>query len=249
MVLIRRGAAFALALLCMCGLLAGCASSLPDYSAQTHTVRAGETLYAIAWQYGVDHRALGRWNGLSDPNLIFPGQRLLIRPADGPTAPRSPTASSAPVRTSPSSPGAGSAPPAPRPAPAARVVTQPAPDWNWPTRGVIVARFGASDGIDSGIALAGMSGQTVVAAAAGNVVYVGTGLAGYGQLVIVKHNDTYLSAYGHTDRVLVSQGDSVARGQRIASMGLGPRRQARLHFEIRRNGVPVDPLPLLPAQP
>jgi lipoprotein NlpD len=125
----------------------------------------------------------------------------------------------------------------------------PEPAWSWPANGRVAAAFGSQEGIGTGIALAGADGQPILAAADGRVVYVGTGLAGYGQLAIVKHNDTYLSAYGHIERVVVGQGDTVARGERIASMGLGPRRQARLHFEIRRNGVPVDPLALLPSRP
>lgn len=105
-----------------------------------------------------------------------------------------------------------------------------------------MARFGAAGGIDSGIGIGGRVGQPVRAAAAGRVVYAGGGLIGYGQLVIVKHNDTFLSAYGYNSELLVTQGQEVARGATIALMGQGPDRAARLHFEIRRNGLPVDPL-------
>jgi lipoprotein NlpD len=106
----------------------------------------------------------------------------------------------------------------------------------------VVTRFGASDGIASGIAIGGREGQPVRAAAAGRVVYAGGGLIGYGQLVIIKHDETFLSAYGYNSNVLVTQGQEVPRGATIALMGLSPGRQPRLHFEIRRNGVPVDPL-------
>jgi lipoprotein NlpD len=105
--------------------------------------------------------------------------------------------------------------------------------------------FGSGAGIATGIGIGGRVGQPVVAAAGGHVVYAGSGLAGYGQLLIIKHNDTYLTAYGHLDRLLVAQGQDVARGQAVAAMGTGPERQARLHFEVRRNGAPVDPLSLL----
>jgi lipoprotein NlpD len=105
--------------------------------------------------------------------------------------------------------------------------------------------FGSTTGIGTGIAIGGREGQPVRAAASGRVVYAGGGLPGYGQLVILKHNDTYLSAYGHNSRLLVSQGQEVAAGATIARMGLGPEREPRLHFEIRRDGAPVDPLPLL----
>ena len=106
-------------------------------------------------------------------------------------------------------------------------------------------RSGSTTGIGTGIAIGGREGQPVRAAASGRVVYAGGGLPGYGQLVILKHNDTYLSAYGHNSRLLVSQGQEVAAGATIARMGLGPEREPRLHFEIRRDGAPVDPLPLL----
>jgi lipoprotein NlpD len=121
----------------------------------------------------------------------------------------------------------------------------PPPQWQWPTLGPLVYRYGNKAEIASGIGIGGRQGQTVSAAAAGRVVYAGSGLAGYGQLVIIKHNDTYLSAYGHNGRLLVVQGQDVRRGDKIAEMGLSPKRQPRLHFEIRQNGRPVDPLPYI----
>jgi len=105
--------------------------------------------------------------------------------------------------------------------------------------------FGSATGIATGVAIGGREGQPVRAAAAGRVVYAGSGLIGYGQLVILKHNDTYLSAYGHNSRLLVTQGQDVTAGATIALMGVGPERQPRLHFEIRRDGTPVDPLQFL----
>jgi lipoprotein NlpD len=112
----------------------------------------------------------------------------------------------------------------------------------------VVARFGGPEGIASGIGIRGREGQPIHAAAAGRVVYAGSGLMSYGQLLIIKHNDTYLSAYGFNSRLLVAQGQDVAKGQTIAAMGLSPQREPRLHFEIRRNGVPVDPLLLVPEK-
>jgi lipoprotein NlpD len=120
------------------------------------------------------------------------------------------------------------------------------PQWSWPADGAVVMGFGSPTGIATGIAIAGREGQPVRAAAAGHVVYAGSGLIGYGQLVILKHNDTYLTAYGHNGRLFVTQGQDVAAGATIALMGLGPERQPRLHFEIRRDGTPVDPLRYLP---
>jgi lipoprotein NlpD len=213
-----------------------CRPSLVNYEGDVHVVTKGETLYTIAWTHGVDYRELAAWNGLADPDRIYVGQRLRIG-APAARAPGPPAARTVDTRSSPRSPERPLPPP----------VTLPPPAWQWPTQGDIVTKFGSRDGIDSGISIAGRMGQPVVASASGRVVYAGTGLIGYGQLVIIKHNETYLSAYGHTEHVLVKQGDDVERGQRIADMGLGPQRQPLLHFEIRRNGVPVDPLQFLRA--
>jgi lipoprotein NlpD len=121
------------------------------------------------------------------------------------------------------------------------------PLFAWPARGTIVARFGERGILSTGIGISGSVGQDVLAAAPGQVVYVGSGLPQYGQVVIVKHNETWLTAYGHNQRLLVTQDQTVARGQKIGEMGLGPGRQPRLYFEIRRNGDPLDPLDLLPG--
>ena len=228
-------------------LVAGC-TSLDTYDAQYHVVRRGETLYQIAWEHGVDQRDLARWNGLRNPDLIQVGQRLRLTALPGAAA-AAPAVSRAPAGSSAAPPAATAArprQPAPQTTPPARPPVpppaEPPPAWVWPTDGQVVSRFGSSQGIASGVAIGGRVGQAVSAAAAGRVVYAGSGLIGYGQLVIIKHNDTYLSAYGHLNRVLVAQGQDVGRGQQIAAMGVGPERQPRLHFEIRRNGVPVDPL-------
>ena len=206
-------------------LAAGCTSSLVNYEAQTHVVQSGETLYTIAWRYRLDYQHLARINGLEDPDLIYVGQRLNLRGA--------PAAQPAPASSPPSR-----SPPAPS--------MLPAPSWSWPVSGEVVSRFGANSGLGNGIGIAGRVGDSVRAAAPGRVVYAGSGLIGYGQLLIIKHNDTYLSAYGHNSRLIVAQGDEVASGQPIAEMGNGPAQRPQLHFEIRRNGVPEDPLRHLP---
>jgi lipoprotein NlpD len=216
--------------------LGACAPSLQNYEGDYHIVQSGETLYTISWRRGIDYRDLARWNALDDPNLIFVGQRLRLRPP-----PQSARTSASGEPRQANVPASAAAPARPLPTP----VVLPAPEWLWPTPGSVVAPFGSRDGIGTGISIAGTRGQTIRAAAGGRVVYVGTGLAGYGQLVIIKHNDTYLSAYGYTDGVRVDQGQEVVSGQAIALMGLGPRRQPRLHFEIRRNGNPVDPLSMV----
>ncbi len=207
--------------------ISGCAGSLLSFDTTTHVVQAGETLYTIAWQYRVDYQDLARWNDLSDPDLIFVGQRLSLQ-ASG---------TSQPVQASRPAPQPRPLPPAPTLAP---------PTWQWPADGELVRAFGADTGLGNGIGIGGSVGQTIHAAASGRVVYAGDGLIGYGQLLIIKHNDTYLSAYGYNDRLIVGQGDPIERGQAIGEMGVGPERQPQLHFEIRRNGSPVDPLQHLP---
>lgn len=215
-------------------LVAGCSTSLPNYEPRVHVVKRGETLYSIAFRYNLDTSTLARWNGIDNPNVIYTGQRLRLEP------PRSRTVAARerpPPRAVPAS--RRSEPPPARPPPSR------APSsvrWAWPTDGPVVTPFGSTTAIASGIGIGGHRGQAVKAAAAGRVVYAGTGLIGYGQLIIIKHDDTYLSAYGYNDRLLVAQGDEVARGQKIAEMGLGPQREPRLHFEIRRGGTPVNPL-------
>jgi lipoprotein NlpD len=197
-----------------------------------HTVRSGETLFEIAWQNGKDHHDLARWNKLGDGSLIYPGQKLRLTP---------PTGSAASTSTPAKPPGKTSRAPARKP-------DQPSPAWDWPTKGPIEAEFDGRAGYGSGLLIGGRHGQAIRAAASGRVVYSGGGLIGYGELIIVKHNDTYLSAYGHNASVLVKEGDTIKKGQRIATMGEGPGLEPRLHFEIRRNGEPVDPRRYLPAR-
>ena len=120
--------------------------------------------------------------------------------------------------------------------------------WQWPTSGGVIAGYGSSTKTRSGIQIGGKQGQAIRAASAGRVVYAGTGLTGYGHLLIIKHNNDYLSAYGHNDRLLAKEGDQVAAGQRIADMGIGPGQRALLHFEIRLRGEPVNPLGYLPKR-
>jgi len=202
-------------------LLAAC-SNLERYEPRTYVVASGDTLYSIAWRHGVDTRDLARWNALANPNRITVGQRLVLAPR-------------------------GAARPATRQASAGPIPVSLRPTFGWPTEGTIAARFGERGILTTGIGIAGREGQDVTAAAAGRVVYAGGGLADYGQLVIIEHNQSWLTAYGHNRRLIVEQGQSIVRGEKIAEMGLGPLRQPRLYFEIRLNGDPLDPLGLLPG--
>jgi lipoprotein NlpD len=250
--------------LCLCEL-ASCSSttSLPasrrDAREVVHVVKSGETLYKIASHYRIDQQELASWNGISNPNELRVGQRLRLVPPRGYVA-AAPAPAARPPEVAPQSTPTRAATTTPRPStstskPPTRApsTTRPPPKpsaaptatalrWSWPTEGKVVARFGADGTIGSGVGIGGREGQAVRAAAAGRVVYAGGGLIGYGQLVIIKHDETFLSAYGYNSELLVTQGQDVARGATIARMGNGPNRQPRLHFEIRRNGVPVDPL-------
>ena len=203
-------------------LFLGCKSSLISYETRSHIVRPNETLYAIAWQYGVNYQDLARWNRLNSPDIIQIGQRLRLSPMGNTVS----VATTSTIRDGPEF-----------------------DDWQWPTVGSVVSIFGADDGIPTGIGIEGREGQVVRASLSGQVVYAGDGLIGYGELIILKHDQVYLSAYGYNRKLLVRQGETVARGQEIAEMGLGPKRSPRLHFEIRRSGVPVKPSELLNLAP
>jgi lipoprotein NlpD len=214
-------------------LLASCGGGTRWYEdPDTHIVRTGETLYSIAFRYGKSPDDLSRWNRLGDGSLIYAGQVLRLTPPAG-------ASSQSKTRTTASRPPA-------KPLP--KIPAQPSPKWSWPTNGRIDVEFGAKPGPGTGVLINGKTGQPVVAAASGRVVYAGSGLIGYGQLIILKHNDTFLSAYGYTSSLLVKEGQEVKKGQRIATMGEGPERKPRLHFEIRRNGKPVNPRQYLTAR-
>ncbi len=193
-----------------------------------HRVQAGETLYGIAFRYGLDVGSLAAWNGLGDGTLIQVGQVLRLRPPGGASA--GGAADSAPVG-----------------------IVEGPPRWQWPVAGPVLVRYGESPLTASGIQIKGEPGDPVRAAAGGRVVYAGSGLVGYGELLIIKHSANWLSAYGYNRALLVREGEDVAAGQLIARMGEGPSpglqgRRAILHFEIRRNGIPVDPLSELPGR-
>ena len=251
---IRLGASWLALLLAACTSTSSLDLSRREARVPVHVVQRGETLHKIAWQHRIDLRDLVGWNGLPNPDQLRIGQRLRLIPPRGfvaaaPAPPRAP----APAARAPSAPppSASSRQPSPARATSPRPpVAAPRPSappatalaWSWPTDGRVVASFGSRTGVASGVGIGGRAGQPVRAAAAGRVVYAGGGLIGYGQLVIVKHDETFLSAYGYNSELLVTQGQEVARGATIALMGQGPERQPRLHFEIRRNGVPVDPL-------
>jgi lipoprotein NlpD len=229
-----------LALVATAFIVSGCSNAL-RWSPEYHVVEPGESLYSIAWRYGLDYRELAAWNNLGSGSLIYPGQRIKL---SGQSV-ASTSSKSAPQRTAKS----GSAAPAPGKqtrAPPASV--KPVGTWRWPTSGSVAAGFGATPQTESGIQISGKFGQPITAAAGGEVVYSGSGLVGLGQVLIIKHNSNYLSAYGYNEDLLVGEGDKVSAGQKIAHMGRGPGQRSLLHFEIRRDGQPVNPLKYLPSR-
>lgn len=173
-------------------------------------------------------------------------------PSSGSGTPAAPASNSGtstrPPASAPATPASGSTPTAPTPAPTPAPASTGAPRWQWPTSGQVISRFVAGDPTRQGISIAGTPGQAVNAAADGVIVYSGSGLIGYGELIIVKHNDEFLSAYGHNRKRLVNEGEQVRAGQQIAEMGRSGAARDMLHFEIRRNGRPVDPAGFLPKR-
>ena len=233
-----------------------------------YTVKPGDTLIRIGLDSGQNWRDIARWNGLENPNLIEIGQTLRVIPPLGATpAPAAAVVvarpvASAPVVAAPVAPASAASAPAPVSAAASAAtpaVVAAAPlavpptgvaeeeiAWMWPARGTVVGAF--DEVKNKGLDIAGAPGDPVLAAADGRVVYVGAGLRGYGNLIIVKHNATYLTAYAHNQTLLVKEDQTVRRGQKIAEMGSSDADRVKLHFEVRRQGRPVDPARYLPPR-
>ena len=290
-------------------ILGACSTPLKNWDPSGYTVQSGDTLYSIAWRYEIDPADLAKWNRITSPSLIYPGQRLVtrkpenfgtVRPPqqDDPDAelvaevvevkpvPRQPPvddgrrvvvkkndtlyaiarAHGIPVtqliqanrlkkpyriyagQTLRLAPPPGSAEPVRSAGRVSQTTTRKTRlTWQWPVRGKVIKRFNKRrlDGRGIGIRVAGV--RPVRAAANGKVVYSGNGLIGYGNLVIVKHNNTYLSAYANNHKLLVREGQTVKQGQVIAELGETGSTKPVLHFEIRKRGKPVDPLRYLPS--
>ncbi len=331
-----RGLRYRIIILCVALLAGGCGELTPPSERReqavatgTYTVRPGDTLYSIAWGYGLDHRDVAAWNNISPPYTIHPGEQLRMSPPQlhrrivastppensqkkfvpsGGNVSKKPVSSgytpkklkSKPIPVAPSKKPAGNSSKKSASSvnslknkeidskyktqkevyvkgkpdhPETTMTTKAVGDnekmrtsslsaiekqdlsptsiedvmWRWPTAGRVAAKFDPDSG-KKGIDIIGLSGQSIFSAAAGDVVYSGSGLLGYGNLVIIKHDDAYLSAYGHNSQLLVKEGDKVAAGQEIAKMGVSPKDGALLHFEIRREGKPVDPIKYLPKK-
>jgi lipoprotein NlpD len=239
-----------------------------------YRVKRGDSLHAIAFNYGLDWRDIARWNEIRAPYVIHPDQTLRLsaeKPraavttrAAGPpptvserAVERSPSASTPrPAKTPPAATSsrpvastgtssASSPPKTPTGKPSTGAATADPSRWLWPVEGRLLSSFKAGDPTRNGIEISGTEGQAIRASAAGEVVYSGSGLIGYGELIIVKHSDRMLSAYAHNRKRLVAEGQAVSAGEKIAEMGRDERNRSLLHFEIRRNGTPQDPMKYL----
>lgn len=245
-------------LLAMAVLLGACGGETPKApvkeqrvatrapEAPTREVRAGDTLYSIAWESGRDYRELAAWNHITPPYVIRTGQVLRLYPPKSarPTAPEpKPAASAAKPEAAHEKTARRKSTAKPVKTPGKIVATKFGP-WAWPADGALIERFGPT----KGIGIAGKKGQPVLASAPGTVVYRGSGLRGYGELIIIKHDADFLSAYAHNDRILVKEGNVIRRGQKIAEMGSSGTDRVKLHFEIRHRGTPVDPMAYLPKK-
>lgn len=250
--------------------------SARDWRPRVHVVQKGDTLYAIAFNYGLDARELAEQNNIQDPNLIQVGQQINLFSSQSKVDAR-PVVAKDTVKDQPrvvkyaysdaavakaQSEGAkndakGEVKPEVKTEPKVDAKTdakadsrvdpaaEDAIEWSMPTQGKLIAGFSEAEN-RKGIDIAGKLGQSVFASAPGKIVYSGSGLRGYGKLLIIKHNKTYLSAYAHNDQLLVKEGETVTRGQKIAEMGNTDSDQVKLHFEVRRLGKPVDPAGYLP---
>lgn len=247
------------AIIAICVVMTGCLSSREFISTEEkfseskkatgfHIVEKGDTLFSIAWTYGWDYHELANTNSIAKPYIIYAGQKIDI--ANPPAVKKSAIVTSA---------GKTSKPKAKQEKPAKHTAktslnTPINPSlstrkgWNWPAKGKVIGRFTTKNPQNKGIDIVGKLGESVSAAAAGKVVYAGKGLRGYGNLVIIKHDAKFLSAYAHTSRILVREKEKIKAGQIIAEIGSTGTNRVKLHFEIRRNGRPVDPLQFLPKR-
>jgi lipoprotein NlpD len=241
-------------------LLAACSQTSTVRGTAVHTVMKSETLYSIAWRYQLNYQDLSRWNSIPSPYTIYPGQRIVLQPPRGgaakdqeptsllrlPEEPQEQKGTGQPVQQPPApsstSQSTTANQPKPKTAPAKSSPVPPAGAWLWPTNGKVVKQFDSRQKRSLGVDIAGGEGQPVRATAGGRVVYSGSGIPSYGRLVIVKHDAVFLSAYAHNSKLLVVEGSEVRAGQLIAEMGRDDDNRQVLHFEIRKNGKPVNPL-------
>lgn len=213
-----------------------------------YTVRPGDTLIRIGLDHGQNWRDIIRWNAIENPNLIEVGQVLRVSPPTVDANQEVAVAKSVQIGSVSAATEDKKTPPPPTEAPAVNAVRNEGAEesfqLSWPAQGSVSSNF--DDSKNKGLDISGKTGDAILAAADGRVVYSGAGLRGYGNLIILKHNNTFLTAYAHNQTLLVREDQSVKRGQKIAEMGNSDSEQVKLHFELRRLGKPVDPLKFLP---
>jgi lipoprotein NlpD len=222
------------------------ATPVPQVPEGHYLVKRGDTLYSIALEHGADYREVAQWNGLDDPAKIRAGQVLRVKPDEAkPSAPMVGRIESKPLESRPlgeAKPVAPTAPPAPAAPPP---VVKDTGEFIWPARGKILAGF--AEPRSKGIDIDGRVGDPVVAAAAGRVTYTGSGIPGLGRLVVIRHDNGFITVYAHNRSILVKEQQSVTRGQKIAEIGNSDADRPKLHFQIRKGSAAVDPLRYLPA--
>ncbi len=209
-----------------------------------YIVAKGDTLYAIAWRYGVSYQQLASYNKIRAPYLINIGQRLKI-PSKSYRVSSNRTSSSTPPKKTTTSTNTRAT--TPKKSTSRSLPAKNTESWRWPTTGKVTAGFSTSPKVHKGIAIEGSYGQAIYAAKSGKVVYAGAGLKAYGLLIIVKHDERYLSAYAFNSKVYVKEGDAIKAGQKIAAMGKKESKTTQLYFEIRLDGKPQNPKKYLPA--
>lgn len=180
----------------------------------SYTIKRGDTLFGIAWRHGLDLQELARWNGIRNPDRILAGNTLRLEPPTGVERKR---------------------------VVAPKVTKVGLSDWQWPVRGQVIREFHANKPGHQGMKISGSIGQPIYAASGGTVAYSGTGLSGFGRMVIINHGNNTLSAYGYLQQALVNEHETVQKGQQIATMGISPQNKPSLHFETRKQGKPVNP--------
>lgn len=212
-----------------------------------HRVKSGETLFSIAFSYGLDYRQVADINGIDSPYVIYPNQKIRLSGAPKQRTATSSTSSKASSNVVTKS-TTKKVNPSTNSVSTVRIPDKKVSDWRWPVSGSVIKSFSNAGVSSKGIDIRGKDAEHVKAAADGVVVYAGNGLIGYGNLVIVKHNDVYLSAYAYNERILVKEKQTVRVGDSLAVIGGKGSERPMLHFEVRRDGQPIDPLKVLPKQ-
>lgn len=219
---------------------------------KSYQVKSGDTMFAIGWRFGWDYKTLAKVNDIPSPYTIYVGQTLYFNDTDNSNLISNSSAKKLIKKPVVSGNAVVNKQVSSTPVNSSNTVTEKAHkgpssvQWNWPLQGKVIKSFSSKGSVFHGIDLSSSLGNSVKAASSGIIVYAGSGIQGYGELVVIKHNNTFLSAYAYNSSIVVKEGDTVKAGQVVAEVGKGPQLDPRLHFEIRKNGKPVNPLSYLP---